>query len=43
MDELEKIFQPLDNSSRLPMLNERLNILHEIGSIFVMIISFIYF
>jgi hypothetical protein len=29
MDQLEKIFQALDYSSRLPMLNERLNILDE--------------
>ncbi|UJR29724.1 hypothetical protein I4U23_017273 [Adineta vaga] len=33
MYDLENIFRPLENSSPLPMLNERLNVLHETGSI----------
>lgn len=33
IDQLKYIFRPAENSSELPMLNERLNILHEIGPI----------
>ncbi|CAF5001456.1 unnamed protein product, partial [Rotaria sp. Silwood1] len=33
MDELENIFRSSVNSSRLPMLTERLNVLHETGAI----------
>ena len=33
MYDLEKIFRPEQNSSPLPMLNERLNVLHETSSI----------
>jgi hypothetical protein len=41
MDELENIFRPSHNSSKLPMLIERLNILHETGSILVKVIYFV--
>jgi len=33
IDDLEKIFHPSGTSSSLPMLSERLNVLHETGSI----------
>ncbi len=42
IDELENIFRPSENSSRLPMLTERLNVLHETGSILLKVIHFIY-
>jgi hypothetical protein len=44
MDQLENIFRSTENSSRLPMLNERLNVLHETGSILLKVnfILFIY-
>jgi hypothetical protein len=35
MEQLENIFRSTDESTRLPMLNERLNVLHETGSILV--------
>ena len=35
MEQLENIFRSTDESTRLPMLNERLNVLHEAGSILV--------
>ncbi|CAF1069224.1 unnamed protein product [Rotaria sordida] len=35
IDQLKYIFRSIENSSQLPMLNERLNILHETGSVLV--------
>jgi hypothetical protein len=40
MNDLEKIFQSAEKSSQLPMLTERLNILHETGSILLKVIHF---
>jgi hypothetical protein len=42
MDELENIFRSSVNSSRMPMLTERLNVLHETGSILLKVIYFTY-
>ena len=42
MNDLENIFRPLDNSPPLPMLNERLNVLHETGSILLQVCYLIF-
>jgi hypothetical protein len=39
MSELEKIVQPAENSSPLPLLNERLAVLHETGAILLKVIE----
>ncbi|CAF4395023.1 unnamed protein product, partial [Adineta steineri] len=35
IDQLEDIFRSTENSSKLPMLTERLNVLHDTGSILI--------
>jgi hypothetical protein len=43
MSELENIFRSTEDSSLIPMINERLNVLHETGLILVKVIHLIFF